>query len=385
MADTIYIHTDVFGMQSPKKAGQPCGDAFGVYRDHTATTIVLSDGLGSGIKAHIAATMCVSRAIELIKEKMSLREAFTALTRTMDRAWGTGEPFAVFTLARILNTGHTTILTYEMPPPLIVTKTYAQLLRDRVYAQNKAIIHESTCVIGKGEGLMLVSDGITQAGIGKHFALGWESEGVRRFVQSLLPVERIQGNELAQLVHDNARSYWPFEKGDDCSVLFALNRRGVIVNLFSGPPENRSQDENWIKTFLQTEGIHIVCGGTSAKLIARFSHQPLQVIDTGSMITPPAYELDGIEVVTEGVVTLNQVFHLLDEDTATLHQQSAVSEVAWYLKMADRVNIWQGLAENVGDEQVEFRQQGLLNRKKILQKIVDKLQIQGKLVVVQSL
>lgn len=384
MSEQIYIHTDVFAAQSSKKTGEPCGDAYGVFRDHSATTIVLSDGLGSGIKAHIAATMCVSRLLQLIKEGMSLREAFGAMTRTMDQAWGTGAPFAVFAIARMLNNGHSTILTYEMPMPMLVTNTYAQLLRDRVFTQNKAIIHESTCMVGKGEGLMLFSDGITQAGIGQIFPFGWESEGVRRFAQSLLPVDRVQGAELAQAIHDKARQYWPMGKGDDCSVIFALNRRGVIVNLLSGPPAKKSSDEHWVQSFLESEGIHIVCGGTSAKLVAQQNHAQLHVVDSGSMITPPAYELDGIEVVTEGVVTLNQVYHLLDDDPSTLNQQTPVSEVAWYLKMADRINIWQGLAENTGDDHIEFRQQGLQNRKKILNKITQKLVSQGKLVVSQS-
>jgi hypothetical protein len=380
----MYIHTDVFAIQTPKHTGQACGDAMQVFRDSTATTVVLADGLGSGIKAHIAATMCVSRLITGIGSGMSAREAFKSVAQTMDKAWGTDQPFAVFTLLRILNNGQATVLSYEMPPPLLMTKTYSQILRDQVYTQNKAIIHESSCMIGTGDGLLLLSDGITQAGIGKMFPMGWEAEGVRAFVQGQLPVERIEGQGLVNLIHDKARSYWPAGKGDDCSVVLALNRRGVIVNLLSGPPKMKADDEKFVNDFLSYQGIRVIAGGSTAQMASRIMKSRLEIAGSENSITPPAYKIDGIELVTEGMVTLNQVYHLLEEEPENYSQDSPASELAYYLKMADRVNIWQGDAENLGEGKIEFKQQGLLSRHKIIERLVKRLERQGKLVVLQK-
>ncbi len=377
----MYIHTDIFNTQTPKKPGQPCGDAFDVYRDNMATTVVLADGLGSGVKAHIAATMCVSRLLMLVKTGLSAREAFELVAQTMDKAWGKDQTFAVFTLMRMLNNGQATVLSYEMPPPIFVSKSYAQILRDRVYTRNKAVIHESNCVIAKGEGILLLSDGITQAGIGKFFTTGWEAEGVRTFIQRSLPVETLNGSELSTAVHDKARTYWPIGKGDDCSVVFALNRRGVVVNLLSGPPLQKEADEDFVKGFLAYEGIRVVAGGSTAKMVGRITHSRVEIAGMDSAITPPAYKIDGIELVTEGMVTLNQVYHLLDESPENYPVDSPASEMAYLLKMADRVNIWLGKAENLGEGKIEFRQQGLLPRQKIIARICDRLRVQGKLVV----
>jgi hypothetical protein len=377
----MYIHTDVFAKQTSKYAGQACGDAMQVFRDSSATTIVLADGLGSGIKAHIAATMCVSRLISCISSGMPAREAFKSVAQTMDKAWGTDQPFAVFTLLRVLNNGQATVLSYEMPPPLLVTKSYAQILRDQVYAKNKAIIHESSCMIANGDAMVLLSDGITQAGIGKIFPMGWEAEGVRAFIQGRLPVDRLEGQELANQIHDKARSYWPAGKGDDCSVVLALNRRGVIVNLLSGPPKQKAGDEKLVRDFLVHQGIRVIAGGSTAQMAARIMNSSLEIAGNENSITPPAYKIDGVELVTEGMVTLNQVYHLLEEDPENYSQGSPASELAYYLKMADRVNIWQGDAENLGEGKIEFRQQGLLSRKKIIDRLVKRLESQGKLVV----
>ena len=380
----MYIHTDVFAAQSSKKKGDPCGDAWDVYRDNQATTLILADGIGSGIKAHIAATMCVARLKALLEQGSSLREAFRALTQTMDKAWGTKDPFAVFCLARILNNGQATILSYEMPPPLLVNHRMAQVLEGRIYMQNKAMIHESNCTVSKGEGLVLMSDGITQAGIGKHFPLGWESEGVKRFIQADLPVDRLDGESLVTDIHAQARVYWPAGKGDDCTVLAAINRRGIIVNWLSGPPANNADDKTCVQNFIKSEGIHVVSGGTTAKIVARETKTFVSVKNDINPITPPSYEIAGIELVTEGLFTLNQVFHLLDEDPEDYPENSPVSALAWQLKMADRINIWEGKAANPGEGLIAFRQQGLLPRDKVLEAIRKKLLEMGKLVVSRS-
>ncbi len=380
----MYIHTDLFAVQTSKKPGTPCGDSYSVIRDEAATTILLADGLGSGIKAHISANMCVSRLEGLIRMGVSIRDAFASVSKTMNEVWGQGHPFAVFTIARILNNGNTTVLSYEMPPPLTINKTYCQPLVNRVYSLQKAIVHEVETSIGRGEGLMLMSDGITQAGIGKHFPLGWETDGVRAFIQSQLPVERLDGALLAQKVHDQARDYWPKGSGDDCSVLMALNRRGVIVNLLSGPPAQKSDDEQWVNRFVETEGIHLISGGSTAMMAARVLKKRIEVIETSDPITPPAYQLGGFELVTEGLVTLNQVYHLLDEDPADYPPDSVAASMAGFLRMADRINVWLGQSRNLNSGAIEFRQQGLLNRRKIAEGIVQRLEAQGKLVVVES-
>jgi hypothetical protein len=380
----MYIHTDIYAIQSPKITGESCGDAYGVFRDESATTIVLSDGLGSGIRAHIAANMCVSRLIGLIKAGFSLREAFAALSQTMDKAWGNDEPFAVFTVARILNNGQTTVLSYEMPASLLINHTYSQVIQDRIYTRHKAVVHESSCMLDKDEGLILLSDGITQAGMGKIFARGWEIEGVRKFVQSRLPVDRIDGDLFARMVHDKARSFGPKGKGDDCSVVLALNRRGVIVNLLTGPPNDILQDEIWVNEFFQSEGIHLVSGGSTALLAARIKKQKLITQEHGVISDLPSYDLDGCELVTEGIVTLNQVYNLLDTKIENLTGDNPVIQMCYFLKMADKVNIWLGTALNSNDDPLEFRQLGLLARDKIVEKIINKLDLQGKLVVLKQ-
>jgi hypothetical protein len=380
----MYIHTDVFVAQSAKKPGDPCGDAWGVHRDAVATTVMMADGLGSGIRAHIAATMCVARLTEHIRSGSTIREAFDAVSSTMDKAWGSGEPFAVFTIARMLSNGQATVLCYETPSPLLVGRAFTQLPEYRVYMRNKAVVHEAVCKVEQDEGILLFSDGVTQAGIGKYFAEGWEVSGIRRYVQGMLPVERLDGQQLVDKIHHQAWQYWPIGKGDDITVLFALNRPGVVVNLLSGPPSEKSLDEQVVTQFTENQGIHLISGGSTAKMVARVLGRSIEIAPSDSVITPPNYLIDGFELVTEGVVTLNQAFHLLDEPIEKYPVGSPASDLAYFLKMADKVNIWLGKAENKSENEIEFRQQGLYSRLKIIPALSEKLVQQGKLVVLNS-
>jgi hypothetical protein len=271
-----------------------------------------------------------------------------------------------------------------MPASLLINNTYCQVIQDRVFTQHKAVVHESSCLLDKDDGLILLSDGITQAGMGKIFDFGWGIEGVRKYMQSYLPVvNRLDGESMARLVHDKARSFGPKGKGDDCSVVLALNRRGVIVNLLTGPPADKLHDEIWVNGFFQSEGIHLVSGGSTALMAARSKNQKLVTQELGVASDLPSYELDGCELVTEGIVTLNQVYNLLDEKIEKLTGENPVIQICYFLKIADRVNIWLGTAMNSNDDPLEFRQLGLVDREKIIEKIIGKLQTQGKLVVLK--
>ena len=377
-----YNHTDIFSLQTPKKPGNPCGDVVGYRHGTDATTIILADGLGSGIMANIAAEMCVSRFLSLIDHGATLREAFSAIVKTMNSAWGRHESFSVFSVARILNNGATTVLSYDSPAPLMVTKNYAKVLEDRVYTLENEVICESTAILEEGESLLLMSDGITQAGMGKGSPNGWESKGVANFINKKLNSKGLNSQTLLAELLQQSKIYWGRNQGDDSSLMLAQNRRGITVNLMSGTPLNEESDYKLVQDFMNTKGIKIICGGTTAIIAARELNKKLEADNNyDSPVAPPAYKIEGINLVTEGIITLNQVFNLFDEENIDNEDDSPVFELLEMLKMADRVNIFAGKSSNTAGGNIVFKQQGILPRKVILQLLKEKLIEKGKLVV----
>ncbi len=415
-----YIHVDVHSAQSSKKPGMPCGDMLATIRNNTGTTVICADGIGSGIRAHIAAQMCVSRLTESLDKDISLRKVFTSVATTMQANRDPSKPFAAFSVARIRSDGNATVFTYDAPPPILVSRQGATALANRPFPLPGGMAQESNCQLETGEGILLMSDGITQAGIGYGPNTEWTTEGVLRFINERV-ASRIKFSLLPEILHKEAVTRWagvrdksvtavPARKptggifspyspdaahqattprvhkvvGDDCSVLLALCRVGQTVNIFTGPPADKERDIDAIKRFLRLPGLKIVCGGTTAKIVAKYLNVPLQMEqDPVSTITPPRYAIKGINLVTEGAVTLNQVYNVLDEDISRLNEDSGVTELRLLLGVADKLNLIVGGADNTANEDISFRQRGVLSRKVLVPLLANKLREEGKLVNVE--
>lgn len=378
-----YIHIEIEAVQVSKKAVSPCGDVFACERTPSSTTIVLCDGIGHGIKAHVAAQMCVSRILELIRRGQSVREAFARVVKTMNAARGTDMPYAVITVARILTDGTTTVLSYEMPPPMIATSKYLNVLPQRMVTMEDTLIGESNCHLTTGEGILLVTDGITQAGLGSGYANGWTAEGVSSYITDCT-ADGLKLKDIPRAVLNRARHIWGKKLGDDCTALLAACRQGRVVNIFTGPPEDPKNDRAATKKFMATSGAKVVCGGTTAKIVAESLGKDVMIEENPkSLLAPPRYEIDGLDLVTEGAITLNQVYNTMDDDTGSFDEDSAVVDLHRLLTSADRVNFFVGTADNPANRDISFRQKGVLTRRAIISLLTQKLREAGKLVVVE--
>ncbi|MEN6583208.1 MAG: SpoIIE family protein phosphatase [Armatimonadota bacterium] len=379
-----YVHVEIEASQLSRKTGQPCGDVVSFERSSAATTIVVCDGIGHGIKANVAANLCVSRILELLRQGYSLRKTFNSLVTTMEEAKGTDLPYAVFTLVRILNDGVTSVLTYEMPGPIFVTSRYAQVLAQRTLTVGNCLVHEANCHTAPGEGVLVVTDGVTQAGLGRGLASGWTIEGVGQYVSDCLSAGAAL-KTISRCVLTQARDIWGETLGDDCTAALARCRHGKTVTILTGPPGEQSKDHETVQRFMRMEGIKVVCGGTTAQIVAKALGKELAVEQNPqSLLAPPRYTIDGVDFVTEGAVTLNQVYNVMDEDPESFDEESGVTELHSLLRSADRVNLLIGSAVNPATRHVSFRQKGVLTRQMILPLITEKLRQAGKLVVVEN-
>ncbi len=407
---TGYVHVEVEVAQSSKKCDAPCGDVVACERNAAATTLICADGIGSGIRAHIAAEMCASRLVHLMRLGHSLRKAFASVARTMQDARDPSRPFAAFSVARILNDGMTTVLTYDAPTSVLISRHHAAALPQTAVELGGVLVQESNCYLEPGDAVLLMSDGITQAGLGSGLTLGWQTEGVVRYINDRL-ADGLLPKEVAPAVHREAVRLWTCDPqarrrrpgpsshlgfspspprrvptaGDDCTVIMGLCRRGHIVNILTGPPAKKADDVAVVRRFMQMEGLKFVCGGTTAELVAHALKQTVIVEqDCKSLIAPPRYEIAGVDLVTEGAVTLNQVYNLLDEDIRRLTEDSGVTELCALLQVADRVNFFVGGARNIATNDISFRQRGILNRHQVIPLIAEKLRAAGKLVVIEN-
>lgn len=379
-----YIHLEVISEQISKKVEQPSGDVIDTTRDNNSIIHILCDGVGHGIKANITATMNVARMRELIRCGFTVRQAFANIVTSMEETRKKNMPCAFFTVTRVLNDGTASILTYEMPDALFVAQRYATPLKSNTQAYFDGLVGEADCSLNLGEGIIIVSDGITQAGMGKGLTNGWGIEGVNKFVNDSL---RNGANikELPKLILSEAKKIWQHKCEDDCSVSLIYTRKGRVINIFTGAPLDPDNDVAVVNKFLSNNGLKIVCGATTAKIVARVTNKQLEINPNfTSMIAPPNYEIEGIDLVTEGAVTLNQLYNIWGEDLERLEKGSPVTALSAWLNVADRINFFVGKSENPAGDDISFKQSGILARKKIVNLLIEKFRSEGKFVYVEE-
>ncbi len=380
-----YLHVDITSHQTAKHPDGPCGDVVAQRRTEMCTDIILCDGIGSGIRAHIVATLHVSRMQKMLAEGFSLRRTFASVIATVDKWRDPAKPYAAVILMRILNDGEVTILTYDAPTPVLMSRGHADVLPQRPLVIDDAVAQQSSCFLEPGEGVLLFSDGITQAGIGNGSMQGWTSEGAAGHASRLLAAGH-RLDDIPQAIQQEAMRLDGSVSRDDMTVVSAHCRPGRTLHILTGPPADKRLDADVVKRFLAQDGPKVVCGATTAAIVARTLHRKLTIDrEPASLIAPPKYAIEGVDLVTEGAVTLNQLCNILDVPEEEFEETNPVTELADLLSQADRVNIILGRGANPANDSMGFRQQGIIKREAIVPLLAKRLRAQGKLVTVNSI
>ncbi|HVN97066.1 MAG TPA: SpoIIE family protein phosphatase [Syntrophorhabdaceae bacterium] len=384
MPNKVRKYIEMVVAQKPKKVGGICGDHVVIDRSPEATTIILADGIGTGIKAQIAAVMCASRLIELTRQGFTLREATRKLVDTMHQARTINIPFAAFSICRILNNGQATVISYEIPHPILVDNRLAAYLpTPRSFPLGLEIVSETNCALNYGDGIILVSDGVSQAGLGHQYRLGWGLKGASDFVNGCL----IQGGDLKEVpdkILARVKEISGSTYGDDTTCLLLLCREARTLNILSGPPGKKTMDAAVVEDFMKMKGRKAVCGSTTVEMVARTLKVSVSMDAYSTEFhKPPSYRFQGIDLATEGAITLNQVYNIIEESENKLASDSAVSDLYRLLHSADTINIIIGTASNPAHKAITFRQMGILPREAIIPLLVEKLRKMGKLVNVK--
>jgi serine/threonine protein phosphatase PrpC len=379
------LHIDALMAQTSKHAGEVCGDVVLCERDEHATLLLICDGIGAGIRANIAATLCATRLRTLIQEGFSLRHAVSEVATTMEQSKQDAITYCAFTAARILNDGSMTALSYEIPSPLLVSSQHVEPLPSRSLTIGKALLLETRCLLQAGEAILLVSDGITQSGIGTRFRHAWGQEGVARFL-SQHHLIRDSLDKLPDSIIQEAIRLGDGGPADDMSVLLAICRPSKTLTIFTGPPSDPALDPEIAKRFLDTTGWKVICGGTTARIVSDVLGKPITLDESvDSLIAPPSHKLEGVDLLTEGALTLNQVYNILDADPVTFDEESGVTKLFHFIHAADRINIILGGSLNPANLHISFKQLGVLPRATIVPLLAEKLRAKGKRVIIESI
>jgi hypothetical protein len=328
--------------------------------------------------------MCASRLVELMRVGFTLREACSKIVHTMHEARTKDIPFSAFSACWVLNNGHATIMSYEIPSPILINNRLAAYLpKQRFYPLGLEMIAEVNCMLDYGDGIVLISDGVSQAGLGHQYRMGWGAKGACDFINGCL-AQGFNQREIPKKVLAKVKEISGATYGDDTTCVTIFSREAKTLNVLTGPPASKNSDKKVIADFMAMKGKKIVCGSTTSEMTARVLGVPAEIkVISSSFHKPPSYEIKGIDYATEGAISLNQVHNILEETADKLESDSSVTELYRLFHSADTINFIVGTASNPGHANIVFRQMGVFPREVIVKLLAAKLTKMGKLVNIE--
>jgi len=304
----INLCTDI-GWKSLNKHGETiCGDHVEVVDEGSrAKIIVLADGLGSGVKAAILSTLTARIISTLMAAGLPLEECVATMAGTLPVCSVRGVAYSTFTIIRIVDNREAEIIQYDNPRVILLRDGRGIEIPATVLQLGDKTISRSRLTIREGDIFVAISDGAIHAGVGRELNLGWQRENIVSYLESF-SYAGYTAKSLTTLLLDECNSLYGGEPGDDTTVCTVRIRRRQPVSLMIGPPCSPDDVSRMMALFFAKEGKHIVCGGTTSTLAAAFLNKPLVPrLDFCDPAVPPMAEIDGVDLVTEGVITVNKV------------------------------------------------------------------------------
>lgn len=338
-----------------------CGDFFRSFENNGKKVFVLSDGLGSGVKANILSTLTATILGTMLSRGIPLDECISTVATTLPVCRQRKLAYSTFTVLQIEHR-MAYLVQYCNPPVILLRQGRNVNYPHEIHFIGEKEILESHIPIATGDILILTSDGVANAGVGKLAPNGWQRGELIAFLERL-DTANLSASHIAAQIVDCCRTLSEESLDDDASVLVVKLRERSVVNILAGPPENREDDNRVLKLFFAKAGLRVVCGGTTAQAVSKFQGKPLTVIEESDTPEIPAmYRMENVDYVTEGVVTLKKVLELcrrhLTDPLGLLElrrKKDAASALALVLiETATDVNIYFGMAANEAHEGTEF-------------------------------
>lgn len=376
------LHAEVGVSQISKIGEELCGDTVEIVRTPKSTIIVLSDGLGSGVKANILATLTTKIAASMLKRGIPLEEVVTTVAETLPVCKQRKIAYSTLHILKISADGLATVVEFDCPRSMLLRegKVLPFPCKEKIVAGK--VIKEGQLLLRENDIIVAVTDGVLHAGIGGLLKLGWGWDGIAEQLMADYSVAMPTDQICQQLIHCT-EGYYLGRPGDDSSAVAVKIRQPRELTLFTGPPLHQSEDDKIVNRFLRQPGKKVIAGGTTANIVSRVTGKSLTVeLDYHDPDIPPIGHIEGIDLVTEGVLTLNAAIDRLHRKDIINNPklQDGASLLAKLLLEADKIAVFAGGAVNPAHQNPNFPTR--LNLKlQVLDKLQAALVAQGKTII----
>ncbi len=343
--------------QQFKKGQVVGGDTFLSKKltDEDRFVAVLSDGLGSGIKANVLSTLTASMAVNYRLQHKPLVDSLISIMNTLPKDSVKNISYATCSIVDIDYAGEAHIVEFDNPDFVFLRESTHIEPRKKIVKlntkQGERFLLDSHLMLFKGDRLIFVSDGVTQSGLGlSNYPLGWERSGLIEFLKDFVDKHPdVSARELSKVVMQKSLHNDLFSAKDDitCGVIYLRAPRKLLI--CTGPPFDQSNDPVMADLFFSYPGKKVICGGTTAQILARELN--LKVTGDGRQQLksnlPSTAKMDGAELVTEGILTLGHLADLIQNyKEGEEIEESPAAEILKLIMESDIIDIFMGTRIN---------------------------------------
>ena len=339
------LHVEVANLSIAKHGEELCGDRVEIARNGGGVTVVLSDGLGSGVKANILATLTTTIASSMLRGGAAIEDVVDTIGHTLPICKVRQVAYSTFTILQVDSSGNAYLVQFDNPDAFYVSDGCVGSVDCVQRRVADKVVKEARFRVRSGDHLFLVSDGMIHAGIGGVLNLGWGWPNVADYIRRITQQEK-RASVLAKWMINVCDQFYGGKPGDDATCVAITVREPRHVTAAVGPPRDPEDDRKMVAKLMGSPGTRVVCGGTTGKIVARETGASLKV-DLASMVqgVPPTATVRGVDLVTEGIITLSKALSKLASPEEAYGKDGA-SRLARVLLDADHVEFLVGKAVN---------------------------------------
>ena len=291
-----------------------CGDHVDVIEARDGSkVIVLADGLGSGVKASILSTLTSKIISTMISEGLSLEDCVETISSTLPVCSVRGVAYSTFKIIHLVDNSRAEIIQYDNPHVILLRDCEPYVYPETQMTIGGKTVYSSTIELKENDVFIAMSDGCPHAGIGVSYNFGWKREEIVEFMANIAHVG-YTAKTLSTILIDEVNSLYGGKPGDDATACVIKIRKREPMNILFGSPANKDDDSRMLTLFFSKEGKHIVCGGTTSKIAARYLGKEVKpCLQYERSDVPPIAEIEGVDLVTEGVITIDKVLKYADD------------------------------------------------------------------------
>lgn len=308
------VSIDVAWKSLNKHGEELCGDKVEIVKTRDSDILILADGMGSGVKANILSTLTSKILATMLHEGAAIESCVETIARTLPICQERKVAYATFSILQIFHNGDAYLVEYDNPDCVFIRNKKIVKYPYEIREIEGKKIHEYRFKVEKNDCFVLMSDGVIYAGAGEILDLqGWTWENMSEYTLKCTK-ETLSASRLAAMLSQACDDLYIQKPGDDTTVAVARVIERKVVNLFTGPPKSKEDDEKLMYDFMHMEGKKVVSGGTSSNIASRVLHREIITkVDRNNPDVPPMSSIEGLDLVTEGVLTMGRSLKLLKQ------------------------------------------------------------------------